>query len=144
MKSLLTAKDVACRLNIDIKKVQRLARTGVLPCIKVGAVYRFRQEVLEDWIEVSERKSTQAGPVVGVPVQGFPGDTETEDPNLQGIPHFRISESGRTELAFRSKRPSDSSGRVDCYGERKSRSRQDRDNAAIHTRDQRRSEGGRR
>ena len=50
MKSLLTAKDVACRLNIDIKKVQRLARTGVLPCIKIGAVYRFSSSALDAWV----------------------------------------------------------------------------------------------
>jgi excisionase family DNA binding protein len=50
MQPLLTAKDVASLLNIDLKKVQRLARTGVLTCVKVGAFYRFRQSALDAWI----------------------------------------------------------------------------------------------
>ena len=58
MTPMLDVHEVAAIMRIHHKKVQRLARTGVLPCIKVGAVYRFRKEVLENWIEVSERKST--------------------------------------------------------------------------------------
>jgi excisionase family DNA binding protein len=50
MKPLLTAKNVASLFGVDLKKVQRLARTGVLPSLKIGAVYRFRPEALEAWM----------------------------------------------------------------------------------------------
>jgi excisionase family DNA binding protein len=56
MDSLLTVHDVAELLTIHHKKVQRLARTGVIPCIKIGAVYRFRREALEAWIGRKETK----------------------------------------------------------------------------------------
>jgi excisionase family DNA binding protein len=50
MKPLLNVHDVATLLGVHHKKVQRLARTGVLTCVKVGAVYRFRQSALDAWI----------------------------------------------------------------------------------------------
>jgi excisionase family DNA binding protein len=50
MEPLLTVKEVASLLCIHLKKAQRLARTGVLPCVKIGAVYRFRRDALEAWV----------------------------------------------------------------------------------------------
>lgn len=50
MEPLLSVHDVAELLAIHHKKVQRLARTGVLPCIKIGAVYRFQPGVLQAWV----------------------------------------------------------------------------------------------
>jgi excisionase family DNA binding protein len=50
MEPLLSVHDVAAQLGIHHKKVQRLARTGVIPCIKVGAVYRFQPAALEAWV----------------------------------------------------------------------------------------------
>jgi excisionase family DNA binding protein len=50
MEPLLSVRDVASLLSIHHKKVQRLARTGVIPCLKIGAVYRFRAATLEAWI----------------------------------------------------------------------------------------------
>lgn len=47
---LYSVHDVAKLLNIHHKKVQRLARTGILPCFKVGAVYRFHPRVLLAWV----------------------------------------------------------------------------------------------
>ncbi len=56
MEPLLDVQQVAELLRIHHKKVQRLARTGALPCIKVGAVYRFRAATLEKWIRGKESK----------------------------------------------------------------------------------------
>jgi excisionase family DNA binding protein len=50
MEPLLSTKDVTSLFGVDLKKVQRLARTGVLPSLKIGAVYRFRPEALEAWV----------------------------------------------------------------------------------------------
>jgi excisionase family DNA binding protein len=50
MEALLSVHDVAQLLAIHHKKVQRLARTGVLPCIKIGAVYRFQPASLQAWL----------------------------------------------------------------------------------------------
>lgn len=50
MENLLSVHDVAQLLAIHHKKVQRLARTGVLPCIKIGAVYRFQADALQAWV----------------------------------------------------------------------------------------------
>jgi excisionase family DNA binding protein len=61
MKPLLNVHDVATLLCIHHKKVQRLARTGVLPALKVGAVYRFRPSTLHAWI-LSHTRATGATP----------------------------------------------------------------------------------
>lgn len=81
MEHLLDAKQVAAIMGIDWRKVHRLARAGVLPHIKVGCEYRFRESTLEAWIEdneISERKSSQAGPVVGVQVSDIKWGDATE------------------------------------------------------------------
>lgn len=60
MENLLNVQQVAALFNIHIKKAQRLARTGVLPCFKIGAVYRFQPAALDAWIS---SKAQSAGPV---------------------------------------------------------------------------------
>jgi excisionase family DNA binding protein len=91
MDTMLTAKQVAAIMCIDLKKVQRLARTGVLPCIKIGAVYRFEPEALKGWIkdEISKRVPTKEtaqewAERVGVSVSGHKRDNAPE--NASGIP----------------------------------------------------------
>ena len=87
MDTLLSVHDVAAIMQIHHKKVQRLARTGVLPCIKIGAVYRFRAEALKKWmdkLEVSERINSQEEAQgrksgLGVQVSGLGGSDEAED-----------------------------------------------------------------
>ena len=101
MTPMLDVHQVAAIMRIHHKKVQRLARTGVLPCIKVGAVYRFRAAALEAWMEtheVSERKSTQAGPVVGVSVSGLSGSAEAENFKHRLVSYYGGSKGGPTEL----------------------------------------------
>jgi excisionase family DNA binding protein len=50
MEQLLNVSEVATLLKVHHKKVQRLARTGVIPSIKIGAVYRFSPAALEAWL----------------------------------------------------------------------------------------------
>lgn len=108
MEHLLTVNQVAAILGIYHKKVQRLARTGVLPCIKVGSAYRFRESTLEAWVEdneISERKPAKAQRKLGVPVQGRSGDDETENPQGLRIHDTRFREGGAPKLDFFSQFP---------------------------------------
>jgi PTS system nitrogen regulatory IIA component len=51
MESLLTSGDVAKRLGINIATVERMARAGRLPAIKVGKLWRYRETDLDRWLE---------------------------------------------------------------------------------------------
>lgn len=49
---LLTAKEVSEGLRIPIARVYELARTGVIPVVRLGErQVRFNEEALRDWIE---------------------------------------------------------------------------------------------
>lgn len=48
---LLTANDVANRLNISEARAYELARHGIIPCVRLGRQVRFDPIKLEDWIE---------------------------------------------------------------------------------------------
>jgi len=108
MENLLDVHQVSAIMRIHHKKVQRLARTGVLPCIKIGAVYRFRAAALEAWMEtheVSERKSAQGRSELGVSVQRLGGHTEAEDAKRNRIPISRLGQSGLAKFDIFPKRP---------------------------------------
>lgn len=112
LETLLDARQVADILHIHLKKVQRLARTGVLPCIKIGAVYRFEQEALKGWIanEVSARQSEKEDtqgrkPGLGVSVQGPNVYNTAKDTKGFGASFRGIGEGGFTDVDFYSERP---------------------------------------
>ncbi len=45
----LTPKELAARFRISERQVTHLARSGILPGIKVGKLWRFRISDIEDW-----------------------------------------------------------------------------------------------
>ncbi len=47
---LMTAKDVAERLQITEAWVHEAARSGGLPCVMLGRSRRFEQSDLDEWI----------------------------------------------------------------------------------------------
>lgn len=49
-KCILTIRDVAQEFGLHPLTVSRLARQGVLPGFKIGGSWRFRRDVLEDWM----------------------------------------------------------------------------------------------
>lgn len=49
-KSILTVQDVAGEFGLHPLTVSRLAREGVLPGFKIGGSWRFRRDVLEEWM----------------------------------------------------------------------------------------------
>ena len=64
----LTPKDLAQRYQISERQVTHLARIGYLPGFKIGKLWRFRQDDIEEW----ERSQTgideinkQADEIVG-------------------------------------------------------------------------------
>jgi excisionase family DNA binding protein len=45
----LTPKDLAHRYQISERQVTHLARIGYLPGIKIGKLWRFKEEDLQEW-----------------------------------------------------------------------------------------------
>ncbi len=59
MKSLMTAKEAADYLKLNYMTVYKLAQRGKIPASKIGGNWRFKKEILDDWI------ARQAIPVEG-------------------------------------------------------------------------------
>ena len=51
-----TPNDLAKILNLHPFTVTRLAREGKIPAFKVGGVWRFRKDQLEQWINRQTKK----------------------------------------------------------------------------------------
>jgi excisionase family DNA binding protein len=49
---ILTAKEVANYLRCHISTVYRLAKSGKLPGFRLGADWRFREDALQNWLDV--------------------------------------------------------------------------------------------
>lgn len=54
---LLKVKDVAAFLNLSTGLVYELVETGKLPGIKLGRVWRFEKEVIDNWIKSCYNRS---------------------------------------------------------------------------------------
>lgn len=57
-EKLLTADEVAARLDVGVKWVWAQARAGSIPHVKLGRYRRFRQEAIDRWIADLESGST--------------------------------------------------------------------------------------
>ncbi len=60
-RELLHAEDVAEHLGVNSVTIWRWCRDGSLPCLKLGRSWRIRREVLERFLERSERSETLVG-----------------------------------------------------------------------------------
>ena len=56
----LTPTEIARALRVHPFTVTRLAREGKLPGFKVGGIWRFRKDELEQWLE-SNRQRVEVG-----------------------------------------------------------------------------------
>ncbi len=45
----LTPRDLARRFLVSERQICKLARTGYLPAIKFGKLWRFREDAIEEW-----------------------------------------------------------------------------------------------
>ena len=58
MTEFLTVSDLAKKFKIPKRSIYDFARKGIIPgAIKIGRHWRFRQDMVESWIE----KQTQVG-----------------------------------------------------------------------------------
>jgi len=54
VESLMTVADVAAWLRIERQTVERWARRGQVPSIRMEGRYRFRREDIEIWLRTRE------------------------------------------------------------------------------------------
>ncbi|MFL6213322.1 MAG: helix-turn-helix domain-containing protein [Blastocatellia bacterium] len=47
---LLTAKAIAEAWGLPLPRIYELARTGVIPSVRIGRQVRFPEDALRDWI----------------------------------------------------------------------------------------------
>ena len=52
---LLTAEDVAERLQLTVDYIYAMARRGEVPHLRFGRTLRFRAEAIDEWLRTSER-----------------------------------------------------------------------------------------
>ncbi len=64
-RTIVNVREVAEYLRISEAKVYRLANQGEIPVMRIGKAWRFRKDLLDQWI----RQNTEAN------VEGFGKDT---------------------------------------------------------------------
>ncbi len=47
---IMTIKDLSLYLKINEKTIYKLAKQGKLPGIKIGGMWRFKKEAIDNWI----------------------------------------------------------------------------------------------
>jgi len=50
MDEILTANEAADYLKINVRTIYRLIKQGKIPGRKVGGSWRFKKDILDDWI----------------------------------------------------------------------------------------------
>lgn len=59
-KEIMTVRQVAEYLQMDVHTVYRLARSGQLPSMKIAGQWRFKKNVIDNWIEEGSLKNVYA------------------------------------------------------------------------------------
>ena len=57
--TILTIRDVAEYLRMSEATVYRLVRDGRLPVVRIGKTWRFRKDLLDDWLSQCTESSLQ-------------------------------------------------------------------------------------
>lgn len=52
---LWTDSRVATEMGLPTKRVQQLARRGILPAFKIGRIWRFDPEAIRRWVAMNSR-----------------------------------------------------------------------------------------
>jgi len=50
-EKLMTVKEVAEYLQLDEHTIYRMARKGEIPAYKIAGQWRFKKELIEQWLE---------------------------------------------------------------------------------------------
>lgn len=54
---IMTLQEVAKYLNLHVMTVYKLTREGRVPAAKIGGQWRFKRDVLEEWLEAQMNKA---------------------------------------------------------------------------------------
>ena len=54
---IMTLQEVAKYLGLHVMTVYKLTREGRVPGAKIGGQWRFKRDVLEEWLDAEMRKS---------------------------------------------------------------------------------------
>ena len=60
MKEILTPREAANYLSIHVRTIYRLAKNGEIPCRKVGGSWRFKKDLLDEWLTWKDNSSMDA------------------------------------------------------------------------------------
>jgi len=53
--NIMTLKEVAKYLGLHVMTVYKLTREGRVPAAKIGGQWRFKRDVLDEWLEAQMR-----------------------------------------------------------------------------------------
>jgi excisionase family DNA binding protein len=65
---LLKVNEVATILDVSVARAYELARTGVLPSVRLGRQVRIAEEALRNWIQTGGRDAPSEGGRASAPV----------------------------------------------------------------------------
>ena len=58
--TILTVREVAEYLRLSEAKVYRLVNAGRLPVVRIGKTWRFRKDLLDEWLAARSRQEMQS------------------------------------------------------------------------------------
>lgn len=57
--NIMTVRDVAAYLRMSEAKVYRLVKQRHIPAARIGKAWRFRKDLLDDWLSQATESSTK-------------------------------------------------------------------------------------
>ena len=57
---IMTVKEVAATLRVSDAKVYRLVKRGALPAARIGKTWRFRKDLLDEWLKECSKSEARA------------------------------------------------------------------------------------
>ena len=55
-RQFFDAKQVAVMLGVSYSMINKLAKRGVIDCLKIGSTYRFRQSDIDAYVSMRQEK----------------------------------------------------------------------------------------
>ena len=55
--NIMTLREVAQYLGLHVMTVYKLTREGRVPAAKIGGQWRFKRDVLDDWLEAQMHRN---------------------------------------------------------------------------------------
>jgi excisionase family DNA binding protein len=57
--AIMTVREVAKYLRLSEAKVYRLVNNGSLPVVRIGKTWRFRKDILDEWLAERSKQEMQ-------------------------------------------------------------------------------------